>query len=237
MGRELKRVPLDFKWPMKMVWKGYINPYRSVRCKACDGSGLSEKAMEYKRNWYCVDSFNWIPNPYRAGTMYCPDSRMYNLTQLEVDSLVKNNRIPELRKDGFRPTPVDVRDFLFYDPMGLDCCSMHICLCATAEAEGWKTDCPFCGGTGEHWFNEEVREAHEKWEPQDPPMGDGYQLWTNTNEGAPVSPVFGSMEELAEWCVEGATIFGNSRLTYIQWLERFTKENFMYEILPGVVTV
>ena len=28
MGRKVKRVPLDFKWPKDMPWKGYICPYR-----------------------------------------------------------------------------------------------------------------------------------------------------------------------------------------------------------------
>ena len=237
MGRVLKRVPLDFKWPMKMVWKGYINPYKSVRCKACDGSGLSEKAMEYKKNWYCIDSFNWIPNPYCASRTYCPDSRMYNLTQVEVDALVKNNRIPKLFRDGCHPNPDDIREFILRDYMGLDCISMYICMCATAESEGWDTDCSFCGGTGEYWFSDEVRNAHENWESQDPPTGDGYQLWTTTNEGAPVSPVFGSMEELAEWCVDGATIFGKNKLTYKQWMKMFTKDNFVYEFLPGTEIV
>lgn len=27
MGRELKRVPLDFDWPIRKVWEGYINPH------------------------------------------------------------------------------------------------------------------------------------------------------------------------------------------------------------------
>jgi hypothetical protein len=35
MGRELKRVPMDFDWPMKRVWKGYINPYRGINCPWC----------------------------------------------------------------------------------------------------------------------------------------------------------------------------------------------------------
>ena len=237
MGRELKRVPLDFKWPMEMVWKGYVNPYRSVQCKACEGSGYSEKAMEYKNNWYGIGSNNWKPNPYHAGWRYRPDSRKYNLTQLEVDALVKHGRISELCKDGHHPTPEDVREFLLRDSMGLDGISKWVCLSATAEAEGWDTTCPFCDGTGEHWFSEEIRELHENWREEDPPTGEGYQLWSNTDEGSPVSPVFASMEELAEWCVNGATIFGSDRLTYEQWMEMFTKEYFAYEILPGVITV
>jgi hypothetical protein len=27
MGRELKRVPLDFDWPLNKVWRGYVNPF------------------------------------------------------------------------------------------------------------------------------------------------------------------------------------------------------------------
>jgi hypothetical protein len=36
MGREIKRVLLDFDWPLKQVWSGYINPhYRDCpQCKA-----------------------------------------------------------------------------------------------------------------------------------------------------------------------------------------------------------
>lgn len=26
MGRELKRVPLDFDWPLGKVWRGYVRP-------------------------------------------------------------------------------------------------------------------------------------------------------------------------------------------------------------------
>ena len=32
MGRELKRVPLDFDWPQNKVWHGYLNPYHSTKC-------------------------------------------------------------------------------------------------------------------------------------------------------------------------------------------------------------
>lgn len=26
MGREVKRVPMDFDWPLKTIWKGYLDP-------------------------------------------------------------------------------------------------------------------------------------------------------------------------------------------------------------------
>ena len=35
MGRELKRVPLDFDWPLNKPWEGFVNPhYTAVECSA-----------------------------------------------------------------------------------------------------------------------------------------------------------------------------------------------------------
>ena len=34
-----------------------------------------------------------------------------------------------------------------------------------------------------------------------PPEGDGYQLWENITEGSPVSSVFATPEELADWLI------------------------------------
>lgn len=33
MGREVKRVPLDFEWPMYTIWWGYL--LKEVRCQTC----------------------------------------------------------------------------------------------------------------------------------------------------------------------------------------------------------
>lgn len=54
MGRELKRVPLDFQWPENKVWEGYINPHyaKSHDCAACAGSGSSYEARRLKAQWY-----------------------------------------------------------------------------------------------------------------------------------------------------------------------------------------
>ena len=43
MGRELKRVPLDFKWPENKPWEGYLNPHyaKSHNCPSCGGSGAT----------------------------------------------------------------------------------------------------------------------------------------------------------------------------------------------------
>lgn len=49
----------------------------------------------------------------------------------------------------------------------------------------------------------------------------GFQLYETTSEGTPVSPVFATLEELAAWCEEGATVFASHKWTREQWLASF----------------
>lgn len=44
MEHYIKRVALDFSWPLAMPWKGYINPYAPKPCE-CGGSGRSPYAQ------------------------------------------------------------------------------------------------------------------------------------------------------------------------------------------------
>src|SRR5689334_2430829 len=43
MGRELRRVPLDFDWPLDKTWHGYLMPdaLDEERCPDCDGRGVT----------------------------------------------------------------------------------------------------------------------------------------------------------------------------------------------------
>lgn len=52
MGREVKRVALDFSWPLKQRWQGYLNPHRVPLCEACDGDGGSPWARRFAAEWY-----------------------------------------------------------------------------------------------------------------------------------------------------------------------------------------
>lgn len=46
-----------------------------------------------------------------------------------------------------------------------------------------------------------------------------YQMYENTSEGTPISPVFATPEELARWLADtGASSFGSMTATYEQWL-------------------
>lgn len=61
----------------------------------------------------------------------------------------------------------------------------------------------------------------------DPPTGDGFQLWGNTTEGGPRSPVFGTAEELAEWCAENDTVFADIKATKAEWLKMIESNYFV----------
>ncbi len=53
MGRELKRVPMDFDWPMNKPWKGYLNElYIAEKCPHCEGTGYSQEAKHLHDLWY-----------------------------------------------------------------------------------------------------------------------------------------------------------------------------------------
>lgn len=55
MGREVKRVALDFQWPLRKVWQGFINPHYEDHyheCGACKGTGASKEAQRLSDQWY-----------------------------------------------------------------------------------------------------------------------------------------------------------------------------------------
>lgn len=74
MGRELKRVPLDFDWPLQKVWSGFRNPLHcAINCAACDGSGYSPEAKRMKDLWY-----GYVPfKPEDRGSIpFTPDDKV-----------------------------------------------------------------------------------------------------------------------------------------------------------------
>lgn len=76
MSREVKRVTLDFDWPMKKVWEGFLNPHykdHCEECKSCGGSGYSPQAQFLHDQWYGSLSATRIFEPRSTGsTPYLP---------------------------------------------------------------------------------------------------------------------------------------------------------------------
>ncbi len=54
------RVALDFNWPLKTTWKGYINPYHKLcdACPSCDRTGASPAARRMTDEWYGQQAFD-----------------------------------------------------------------------------------------------------------------------------------------------------------------------------------
>lgn len=54
MSRSVRRVPLDFVWPMDKVWTGYLIPdeLRPPQCPDCEGAGWSRDAKRLADRWY-----------------------------------------------------------------------------------------------------------------------------------------------------------------------------------------
>lgn len=54
MGREIKRVPVDFDQPMYEVWQGFLMPksLHETQCPFCEGSGYSAHAQRLQDLWY-----------------------------------------------------------------------------------------------------------------------------------------------------------------------------------------
>ena len=59
---------------------------------------------------------------------------------------------------------------------------------------------------------------------QDPPEGEGYQLWETTTEGSPLSPVFSSLEELCTWAEHNATLYGHEKVSKDMWYKLLSKK-------------
>jgi hypothetical protein len=64
----------------------------------------------------------------------------------------------------------------------------------------------------------------EKWH-EEPPTGIGYQMWENTSEGSPQTPVFKTLEELAEYCAENCTTFADYKATKEEWHKMLNDNN------------
>jgi len=162
----------------------------------------------------------------------------HHLAQADVDALAAADRLWDFTRrprteeqrqalgdgywmsepNGYRPTAAEINEWSL-GGMGHDAINRGVCVEARCKREGLSLRCPACDGEGEVWPSPEVKAASEAWEPEDPPAGDGWQMWETTSEGSPISPVFATPEELARWLADtGASASGRETATYKAWL-------------------
>lgn len=88
MGREVKRLALDFDWPINETWEGYCMPEDiwAGKCGSCDGSGYNRETKFISDSWYTHK------HPHGG------EGWSAHLEQIEVDELVKRGRLHDFTR-------------------------------------------------------------------------------------------------------------------------------------------
>ena len=200
MGREVKRVPMDFAHPIREIWPGYMNPHYRA-CPDCGGSGQTVAQTQLDS---LVNLLMMAGEPSRGWHPYFYSTPVPHGTEKPA---------PELREvtsglAGREPS------FMGHDAIDRWEATKKI-LRAAGLSEDWGR-CQACAGEGIH---PDSFAAYEAWESTEPPVGDGWQMWETTSEGSPISPVCDSPESLARWLADNeASAFGGETATAEQWL-------------------
>lgn len=254
MGREIKRVPLDFDWPLSEVWQGFLSPNRFTEdpCPDCT-NGYSVRGKYLHDLWYGYVPFKPEDNGSTPLTSSTPEVRafaernvrsapeFYGRSQLaildealrlarlwngmwshhlnadDVAALVEAGRLmdfthtfsPETRwqkiEPPVMPTPEQVNAWSIQG-LGHDSINAMIAIRARCEREGVSDTCGTCDGHGSLEAYEGQRAEADAWKPDEPPAGEGWQMWETVSEGSPVSPVFATAEDLAQWLTTPAAV-------------------------------
>lgn len=261
MGREVKRVPVDFDWPLNKVWEGFLTPekFHSDPCPADCRGGYSWQYSRLYDLWYgkapfdpamsgstplTVDTpavrafaernINHSPEFYGSGerAIVREAQRLidmwnqqwcHHLSQADVDVLLEEGRLRDFthsfdpKREGadrwqkieppVRPTPAQVEEWNIRS-FGHDSSNAWLVIKARCERYGMPDVCSVCEGYGGVEAYPGQREECEAWEWEEPPTGEGYQLWETVSEGSPISPVFDTPEGLARWMTSPAYRWG-----------------------------
>lgn len=210
MGREVKRVALDFDWPLRKTWNGFLNPHYR-QCSVCEGSGhttaylrLEELAsLLFVSADDTVRKRGTIPHPYLSEM-----SSLYRTRGLVVS--------PDIMQLAEGLSDQKHADSFMGFSGGASWRATKKIIAAAGLDEKWG-ECPACGGEGEDLS---AKPASDAWEETEPPAGDGWQMWETTSEGSPISPVCKTPEALARWLADNkASTFGDSTANYETWLK------------------
>lgn len=251
MSRKIRRVPLDFDWPLNKVWSGFLLPAQleEDRCPHCK-NGYSPEGQYLYDLWYGYVPFTpedngstplsfdtpavWKfaeKNVFRAPEYYGGSheyfihreaerlARLWNgmwshhLNDLDVAALVEANRLVDFthtwsKEKGWQkiePPVVPstaVVNLWSLQGFGHDSINAGVAVEARCKREGAEPVCGTCEGHASIEAFPGQRADAEAWEPQEPPVGEGWQIWETVSEGSPISPVMASREALIAWMTE-----------------------------------
>lgn len=222
MGREVKRVPLDFQWTENKVWEGFLNPHykKCHNCPQCEGRGetVASQRLGDLVSLLMLSGSDAIggkchPYFYEAPLLYT-QGKACGQDMIELTAALA----------GREPST-----------MGHDCLDKWQAnkkIIAAAELpEAWGT-CLACNGSGTIWDSPEDEQAADDWSCTEPPKGEGYQIWETVSEGSPISPVFATPEELAQHMA--GRVWGADRGTsYETWLNFITSVGWAPSMIMG----
>lgn len=185
MGRELKRVALDFAWPLNEVWTGYLNPHY-VQCGACHGRGETPARRRLGEIVSLLmiageDSLRGRNHPYFHGANF--DASLVPSPEFADLTTALTGRAPVGR--------------LGHDALDRWAAMNTILTAAKLDPKTWGV-CAVCHGDG---MDPPCKAAYEAWAKTEPPSGEGYQVWETVSEGSPISPVFTTAEICEAWLV------------------------------------
>lgn len=223
MSREVKRVPIEFDWPLNKEWEGYLLPDRlkGTHCPDCDGSGQTHfgwwlQSLGYLIGMLATDVrdqeqgkpmhpyFSEVPNPhghweYARGLTWVQG---HELTQPERRDSRSRFVIDRPGRDAltfFAALTGEPEEKLGYMFGGVDV--HYVAMRKLLERAGTDVSCKRCEGHGTLEAYEGQRADEEAWERSEPPAGDGWQLWEGVSAGSPITPVFATPEALAHHMV------------------------------------
>lgn len=212
MGREIRRVPLDFDWPRNKPWEGFVSPeWRSCPNEECSHGTTTSGC--------------WV------------ESIVHLLLMLDDGPRRGRELHPWLRALPLVPNMPPGKDIIAFGTglagreaswLGHDAIDRWKATKAIVRAAGLPEDyftCKTCGGSAVH-------PDDYAWERTDPPQGQGWQLWETVSEGSPISPVFAAPEELARWLADGGTHWENGT-SYETWLRFITGPGWAPSMVAG----
>ncbi len=211
MGRELKRVALDFDWPINEVWRGFINPHecRQHTCRECGGTG---NTTARDRIADLVSLLMLSGDDSRCGKCH-PYLREAPLYRTQGKTCGRD-------MGAFTEALADRSpSFMGHDSIDKWRAEKKI-IAAAGMPENWGI-CAACDGEGNIWDSPADKIAADAWHPSEPPAGEGYQIWETVSEGSPISPVFATPEELARY-MAGTRWGADHGSSYETWLRFIT---------------
>lgn len=204
MSRDVKRVALDFDWPLNKTWEGFLRPegLEGIRCPECDGSGQTDAGW-WLQNFSSrlsmlvsdvADQEKGKPmHPWLAEDVY-PHGIWENDEHGQKTFKVKRPSadIVDLFAGLTGRSPEELKS-----PFGRESYAIYRILAEASGVESWGI-CKACTDGRTEAYEGQFKERDE-WRPAEPPAGEGWQLWESVSEGSPISPVCKTREAFIEW--------------------------------------